>query len=255
MIILLYSYLFITFICWGSFLNAVAYRIIFQEKFSLLTRSQCPHCHMKIAWYDLLPVISFCALKGRCRQCKHSISTLYPFIELLTACTLTWLAYTPQSQYFFAYFLFFSALIITVRTDLERMLVSRFFTLWLVPLGIFLSAMKWLPISPVMSIGGALIGYVALFLCNKLFKSITKKDGLGEGDMDLLALIGSFTGIYGVWITLLVGSILGSILGISLILFGKLTKDQPMPFGPFLALGAILSVMLYDSLAKLFFCY
>lgn len=105
-------------------------------------------------------------------------------------------------SYFFAYFIFFSALIVTIRSDLETMLISRFVTLFLIPLGFIASATNCLPISLMQSVVGAVGGYAILFGFAFFFFKITNKEGIGQGDVELLALIGSFTGFMGSWVSL-----------------------------------------------------
>ena len=228
------------FLCWGSFLNMVGYRIINDESFKR-PRSFCPKCKTNLKTTDLIPIISWFLLKGKCRYCKLNISILYPLIELITTILLTYLFF--NSQYFFAYFCLFSALIISIRTDLEHLLISRLFTLYLVPLGFIFSFFGLLPISLSESLIGALAGFSVLFLINKIFYAITKRQGIGEGDFDLLALIGSFTGPIGVFYSIFIASILGSIIGIILIILKKHTLQSKLPFGPFLALGAMLFIL------------
>jgi len=238
------------FLCWGSFLNFLAHRLI-SGKNILSKRSICPSCKKSIAWYDNIPIISWIALKGHCRNCKKKISILYPFIELFTATSLTLLYKTVDSHYFFAYFIFFSALIVSIRSDLETMLLSRFVTLFLVPLGLLFSWLHLLPIGLIDSALGILLGYGFLFILSKLFYLLTKRDGLGQGDLELLAFIGSFLGIVGCWISLFLGSILGSIVGILYISIKKQPKTVKIPFGPFLAFGAICFVLFGDKLKLL----
>ncbi|NRB21709.1 prepilin peptidase [Candidatus Dependentiae bacterium] len=213
-------------------------------------RSACPHCHENIAWHDNIPVLSWILLCGKCRSCSKPISVLYPIVELLTALvfTLLWL-YIPH-VYFFSYAFFFSALIVSIRSDIETMLISRFVTLFLVPVGFFLSALGFLPITMIQSILGALAGYFSLYLFAKLFEWFTGKKGMGQGDLDLLAFIGSFIGPLGCWFVITIGSIIGSIWGISSILFLKKSKSTKIPFGPFLALGAISYVFLQDTVLQ-----
>jgi len=230
------------FLCWGSFLNVVAYRLIHEVSF-IRPRSYCPHCRHNLAWYDLLPVVSWIMLKGRCRYCHAPITFLYPLIEILTALIMILLVTFVPYHYMFAYFIFFSALIITIRSDLETMLISRFVSLYLVPLGFLFSALGMLPLSLTESILGALIGWSLLYLTDKLFFLITKKEGLGQGDIDLLTFIGSFVGIYGCWITLLASSLIGSILGGMYMIITGSGRMVKIPFGPFLALGALISVL------------
>jgi leader peptidase (prepilin peptidase)/N-methyltransferase len=183
-------------------------------------------------------------LKGSCRYCNKSISWLYPFIELLTVILFLLLLLLVPLHYFFSYFVFFSALIVSIRTDLDQMLISRYVTLFLIPLGFILSWFELLPISLPQSIFGALAGYGLLKAIAHLFYRSTGKEGLGQGDMDLLAFIGSFTGIYGCWISLLLASIIGSLIGILyLALTKQSTQHTRIPFGPFLALGAMSFVL------------
>lgn len=120
------------------------------------------------------------------------------------------------------------------------MLISRVFSLFMVPLGWTLAYLQMLPLNLKFSIIGAIFGFAILYIFNFVFKLITKKDGMGLGDMDLLALIGAFLGPFGAWATLLIGSVTGSILGVILILLKKTSRDQRIPFGPFLAISAML---------------
>lgn len=240
-------FLLLLFLCWGSFLNVVGHRLIIQE--SVLGRSRCIHCKHRLAWYDTIPLISYIFLHGKCRTCHQSISLLYPFIELLTAVSMLLLYYSSDVDYFLVYFLFFSALIITIRTDLETMLISRLVTLALVPIGFLLSFSDYIPIIPLDSIMGAALGYMCLWFISTIFYLCTHKQGIGEGDFELLACIGAFTGIFGVWTSLLLGSLLGSIIGISYLkLTGTLERHAKLPFGPFLACGAIIYVIFEDSI-------
>lgn len=236
------------FLCWGSFLNVLAYRLI-QGESIIRPRSFCPHCKNCIAWYDNIPVISWLLLCGRCRNCKNNISFLYPFIELLTVVILSLLYTHIPHYYFFSYFVFFSALIVTIRSDFETMLISRFMTIYLAPLGIFLSYHNLLPISATESICGAFFGYSFLFSINWIFKRWRNIDGIGQGDFDLLLYIGSFTGIIGCWMSITIGSLFGSLYGLTtLIRAPRDNHTQPslqttqIPFGPFLSTGAIIFV-------------
>ncbi len=230
--------LFILFLCWGSFLNVVAYRLVRGENVAF-PRSHCPRCHAPIAWYDNIPVVSWLILKGKCRHCREAISPLYPIIELLTATVLT-LLYLAVPQIFFpAYFIFFSALIVSFRSDIETMLISQWVTLFILPLGPLFAFINLLPISAVESLMGAALGYLFLFLIAKIFALLTHKEGMGAGDFELLAFIGAFIGPIGCWLTLLIASIFGSLIGIILIASGG-QRSMKIPFGPFLAIGAII---------------
>lgn len=238
------------FLCWGSFLNVVAYRLIRGQ--GLIHPSACIHCGHPIAWYDNIPLLSFILLYGKCRACGQPISWLYPFIELFTTIVMTLLYLRIDPLYFWGYFFFFSALIVTIRSDLETMLISRWVTIALVPVGIIMSFIDTIPIAPLNSMMGAAVGYLSLWVVGTLFYLITKKDGLGQGDLDLLACIGAFTGIIGVWMTVLLGSLLGSAIGTTALLYqGRFQQYMKIPFGPFLAVGAIIFVLYHGPLLRL----
>lgn len=234
-------------LCWGSFLNVVGHRLINDE--SIITpRSHCPHCKTTLAWYDLIPVFSWVWLRGHCRSCNEPISPLYPFIELLTPLVgILLFVYVPAS-YWFAYFIFFSALIVSVRTDLEHMLISQYMNIFLIPLSIVFCIMDMLPITPYESILGAIGGYSFLYALSYIFRNLTGKECMGDGDLDLLAYIGSCTGIMGCWLTLTIGSLLGSFLGVAYIFYTGRTQATRIPFGPFLATGAIIYVLFQNEI-------
>ena len=239
--------LMILCLIWGSFLNVVAYRWM-QNKSIITPRSCCPYCKKSIAWYDNIPVLSWLLLRGTCRFCKQPISWLYPFIELITAVSLIALYMSVPTIYFPAYALFFSALIITIRTDLEHMLIMQAMTLYLIPVAFALSYAQLLPISLWQSILGTSIGYGSLWSIAQLYYLLTKKQGLGSGDFDLVALIGAFTGLEGILCTLFFGSWIGSIISISYLLFTRKEMNTRIPFAPFLATGAMVYVCLQDSI-------
>jgi leader peptidase (prepilin peptidase)/N-methyltransferase len=279
---------FILSLCWGSFLNVIAHRIAFNKKI-FTKRSICPHCHNIINWYDNIPLISFIFLYGKCRHCKKSISILYPVIELSTAVIITALFikflpsltaqyinninfdnlwntsnplfpvynlsfYTPLQNWssFILLIIFISALIISTRTDLEAMVIPRICTLWLIPVGLLASFFNILNINITYSFFGAITGYMTLKIIALLFKYFTKKEGMGEGDMEFLSMIGSFVGPIGVWFTLMLGSILGCIIGGLYLLIAKKERFTRIPFGPFLSIGTILFLFFEKTLAKLF---
>jgi leader peptidase (prepilin peptidase)/N-methyltransferase len=246
MVIILF--LFMIGLCWGSFLNVVAYRLMQYKSFSLLGRSCCTTCHHTLAWYDLIPLASWIMINGTCRYCHATISWLYPFIELLSGCALVLLTFSLEPSYIIGYCIFFSALIITIRTDSEHMLISQFTSIYLAPLGILLSLFHLLPINPTMSICGALMGYLGLYAVAKMFAAYAGKEGLGQGDIELMACIGAFTGPWGCWTSLFIGSIAGSAFGIIFMLITKKTASVKIPFGPFLALGAMIHVLFYTSI-------
>lgn len=238
-------------LCWGSFLNVVAYRLVTGADI-IRDRSRCPRCNHIIAWYDNFPILSWIILLGKCRHCRQPISLLYPFIELATVGALLSLVNLPL-HYYAAYFIFFSALIVSIRSDLETMLISRFVTIFLIPLAFVCAWMNWLPITLFNSIVGTIMGYGILFVASKLFLWLTNKEGIGQGDLELLAFIGSFVGLVGCWFSLFLGALIGSVLGVLYITIYNQSREVRIPFGPFLALGAIIYVLFQERL--LFFIF
>ncbi len=242
--------IFLMALCWGSFLNALGYRIIRGQ--SIIGRSRCPYCKKVIAWYDLIPVFSWLYLRGKCRSCKKPISALYPFIELLTALLFCLIALYIEPRYWFGDGLFFSALIVTIRTDFEKMLISRYMTWGMIPFGFGLSAVGLLPITLLQSTTGMVFGYSMLWITARIFRAVRKLEGIGEGDLDLLALIGAFTGPLGAWVALFLGSLLGSVVGVIAMMQQRRTRVK-IAFGPWLAAGAIIYVFTQQFINELLF--
>ncbi|HVX00868.1 MAG TPA: prepilin peptidase [Candidatus Babeliaceae bacterium] len=234
---------FLLFLCWGSFLNVLAYRMLEGYDWVKL-RSFCTGCKRTIAWYDLIPVFSWLLLRAQCRYCKAFISWLYPFIELLTALSFLALYWYVDPRYWLGYGVLFSALIVTIRTDIETFFILRMATLGIMPIGIVLSIFNALPVTVAESIGGALVGYCLLWLARWLFYRLLGQEGMGQGDLDLLAAIGAFIGPLGVWCCLVLGSLLGSLIGIILLSYkGYYSRFFKIPFGPFLAVGAMVYIL------------
>lgn len=237
--------------CWGSFLNVVATRLLHDVPLSK-KRSACFSCQQTIAWYDLIPVFSWFILKGRCRSCRGPISWLYPFIELLTAVLCLALYLSIPAAYLAPYGLFISALIVTIRTDLEAMVILRYFSLWLMPLGWFFAGAGLLPITLIESLLGSLAGYSILALPAYIFKKVRGIEGMGDGDPELLAMIGAFLGPLGAWFSVLIGSVIGSCVGIALALAGRSLQETKIPYGPLLAAGALGYLFFSDYVLSLF---
>jgi leader peptidase (prepilin peptidase) / N-methyltransferase len=154
---------------------------------------------------------------------------------------------------FFAYFLFFSALIVTIRSDWETMLISRFMTLYLIPLALAAAFLGYLPLSPTESIVGACFGYGFLYSIDMLFYYIRGIRGIGEGDFELLAFVGACTGPLGLWFAVLCGSLLGLVGAVGIMVFhGSFDVQKKIPFGPFLSVGAIAWVLWRQNIMALF---
>ncbi len=243
--------IFLFGLCWGSFLNVLATRILHHRKF-FTKRSYCPSCKHTIAWQDNLPLLSFLLLRGQCRHCKAPISWLYPATELVTGLLAVSLyAVTAEPLTYAAYALFFTGLVAATRTDLEAMLIPQLFSLGLIPLGLVAAWFGLIQISFLESILGSLVGYGVLWLIAQLFLKITKREGMGAGDYDLLAGIGAWIGPVGVWLTLMIASSVGTLLGIIYLYGTKQSRSLRIPFGPFLALGAIAYLFFHRTLLSL----
>ena len=246
------------FLCWGSFLNVMAYRILYGVPFfgPNSARSRCPHCKQVIAWYDLIPVVSWLLLRARCRWCTAPISWLYPLIELLALLSLGGLYAYVSPHYWLAYGILFSALIITIRTDLEAFIILRPFTLGILPLGVFFSYFGLLPITSTSSILGAILGFFLLGSVRYGYYWYTGEHGMGDGDPELLATIGAFVGPMGCWLALMIGSCMGSLVGLCLFWrYGAEARKKPLPFGPFLAIGAFIAVIFQEQIMLLLTAY
>lgn len=169
----------------------------------------------------------------------------YPFFEwFMTVC---FFGILHNKIYFWPYFFLFSALGITIQTDLTHMVISRFVSLYLAPTGVILSAFGFLPLCWAESLIASVIGYLFFYTINKIFFFIKKQDGLGQGDIDLMALIGAYTGLLGIWFSILFGSFVGMLAALY-VMSRKKTSLTCLPFGPSLALATIIFVLLKNQI-------
>lgn len=244
-------HIFILGLCWGSFLNVVAYRLLHGGSI-IWGRSKCPSCKTYIAWYDLIPLFSWIYLRGQCRTCHASISYLYPLIEIGTALFFFLAALRVPSELLPATLLFISYLMINIRTDLEVWLLLRYFTLGLIPLGIIATVSTPMPITFLESIIGAIGGYGMLWIVRWVHTKSTGTIGMGQGDLELLAGIGAWVGLFGAWITLTLASIIALCSAGIYFLFTR-TSFSKMPFGPFLSIGGIIIFLFYQTFLQFFF--
>lgn len=255
-------FLIIIFACYGSFLNSFAYRLI-NNKSLLTKRSYCPHCYKTIKFYDLIPIVSFFLLRAKCRNCKKKISILYPIIEILSSLIFTSLILFINPKYWFSYFIFFSSLIIIIRTDFETMLISLYTTLYLVPIAFLLSYFNFTELTFTESFIGAIFGYFFVLILVKIYSLFInrKREMIGFGDLDLLSLIGSFSGINGVINSLFLGSFLSIIAFIFISIFNKIDnledlRNYKIRFGPWLSISSILYIFFkQDHLGLFLFDY
>ena len=199
-------------------------------------------------WSALLRHIAFFLIKD-CFEKKNN-TPLIAWFDLVGS--IYWLiaAYYITS-YIFAYFIFLSALYITIYTDSKALLISRFVSLYLAPLGTIFATLQFLPIHFLESFFAGLIFYSLFWVINKIFFLYKGQNGIGQGDFELIACIGAFTGFLGCWFTILFGSIIGTILSGIYIVCSKKNNPQ-LPFGSFLAFGSSIFVIFeYQIFQKL----
>jgi len=252
----------------GSFLNVVAYRLpLMMERdwklechefleleqpkleddllsLNLSTpASACPHCGHKIRFWENIPVISYIFLKAKCSSCAKTISIQYPIVELLTGMASVAVAYTfgPSLQTL-AGLIFTWVLIALTLIDLKKQLLPDDITLPLLWGGILIS-FYGLFTNLNDSVIGAIAGYLILWSVYQLFKLLTKKEGMGFGDFKLLAALGAWLGYSYLPQIILVSSVVGSVIGITMIVVGKNEQQQPIPFGPYLAAAGWIALL------------
>jgi leader peptidase (prepilin peptidase)/N-methyltransferase len=225
----------------GSFLNVCIYRLPRQESI-VWPGSHCPACSHPIAWYDNVPLLSYLVLLGRCRHCAIRIPWRYPVVEALNASGyvgLVWF-FGPGWQAV-AYGLLYSALLVVAGTDLTHKIIPNVITFPGMVVGL-VSAATVLPLGLVNGLIGLLVGGGILWLLAWASPYLFGKEGMGGGDIKLLAMIGAFLGWKPALITIMVGSFLGSLVGITLIAVRVIRREDYVPFGPFLVCGAVVAL-------------
>ncbi|NGZ27079.1 MAG: prepilin peptidase [Magnetococcales bacterium] len=230
----------------GSFLNVCIHRLPLEEEV-VFTPSHCPHCNQAIHWWDNIPLLSWLALRGRCRHCKQGISLQYPLVELSAALLalhlylrfgLTWEALALVV-------LGFAFIVLTV-IDLFHYILPDVITKPGIAIGLLFATPAYfgLPLlgkpfpAPTDAWLGALIGGGGLWSFAWLFERFTGREGMGMGDVKLLALIGAWMGWQALPFTLFAASLLGSIVGVTWILIWGRDRHLPIPFGPYLTISS-----------------
>lgn len=231
----------------GSFLNVCIHRLPRRESIAW-PGSHCPTCAQAIAWYDNIPLLSYLILRGRCRHCAVRIPIRYPVIEVLNS-----MGYVALLWFFgpgwptVAYGLLYSALLVVAGTDLSHKIIPNAITFPGIAVGL-LSAATVLPLGFVNGLIGLLVGGGILWLLAWASPYLFGKEGMGGGDIKLLAMIGAFLGWKPALMTIMVGSFLGSLVGISLIAARVIKREDYIPFGPFLVCGALVALFFGQSI-------
>lgn len=271
---LVYTLIAILGACIGSFINMAAYRIpkilyfnwfcecyAFLElkpKFSKLPelklnllspRSHCPACKKNIAFFDNFPIISYLWLKSKCRNCKQSIPIIYPLTEIVTTIASLLVVYKLGINYILIFGLLLTwVLILQAVIDIKEYIIPDELTLPMLWLGLIINNFKMFT-QLEHAIIGAVAGYLIFWIIFWIFKFITGKEGIGYGDFKFLAMLGAWFGYEKLLLIVLISSAIGSIVGGLLIVFFKHSKEQPLSFGPYLAIAGWLT-MLWGNLIQ-----
>jgi leader peptidase (prepilin peptidase)/N-methyltransferase len=231
----------------GSFLNVCICRLPKEESI-VFPGSHCPQCSKPIRWYDNIPLVSYLLLRGKCRHCHRSISMQYPLVEGITALLslLLFITFGPSLSYV-VYFSFTAALVVITMIDLHHQIIPDVISLPGIGVGLLAS---WIlpPASVVNALLGVLLGGGSLFLVATFYQWLFKREGMGGGDVKLLAMIGAFLGWKAVILTILLSSLIGSVVGIAVMIWKGRDFKYAIPFGPFLSLGAVISLFFGEDL-------
>jgi leader peptidase (prepilin peptidase) / N-methyltransferase len=231
----------------GSFLNVCIYRLPRGESVAW-PGSHCTVCSHPIAWYDNLPLVSYLVLLGRCRHCASQIPWRYPAVEALNAIgyvALLW--FFGPGWHTVAYAALYSALLVVAGTDLSHKIIPNAITFPGMAVGL-VSAATVLPIGLANSVIGLVVGSGILWLLAWASPYLFGKEGMGGGDIKLLGMIGAFLGWKPALMTIMVGSFLGSVVGLTLIAARVIKREDYIPFGPFLVCGALVALFFGQSI-------
>lgn len=246
------AWLFPTFavlfgLVWGSFLNVVIYRLPLGR--SLVSpRSRCPSCAKPVAAYDNVPLLSYVLLGGRCRRCKASIAVRYPIIEATVgAASLSSFLLHGVSLDYLAELAFVAAMVALIFIDFDHQILPNSITLPGAALGLALAGPR-AEITLLEAVLGALLGAGLLLLVSEVYFRLRKVEGLGFGDVKMMGTVGAFVGWKGVLLTLFLGSLSGTLVGLLVMAASKGDLRTKLPFGTFLGMGAIATVYLGDPL-------
>ncbi|MFB2873359.1 prepilin peptidase [Aeromonas jandaei] len=270
---LYFSLVFLFSLMIGSFLNVVIHRLPimlerewqaeYRSYFSpdeeqateprynlMVPRSACPHCGHAITALENIPLLSWLWLKGRCSECQAPISARYPLVELLTALLSVAVAMVISPGWgTLAALLLTWVLVALTFIDLDKMLLPDQLTLPLLWGGLLFNLIGGFA-TLADAVIGAMAGYLVLWCLYWAFKLLTGKEGMGYGDFKLLAALGAWLGWQALPIILLLSSLVGAIIGISLIALRKHHQGNPIPFGPYLAIAGWIALLWGDTITR-----
>ena len=232
----------------GSFLNVCIHRIPRGQSLNS-PPSRCPFCEYRLRWIDNIPVLSYLLLGGRCRKCRARISIRYPIVELITmALFVIHGVVFGWSALLVPRLVFACAMVVLFAIDLEHQLLPNAITLPGIVVGLIASAV--LPPGIVDALIGAAIGGGVLWLIGEAYFRYSGQEGMGGGDVKMLAMIGAFLGWKLVLVTLVLSSVAGSLIGLSVIVLRKGGMKYALPYGTFLALGALVASLAGDAIVN-----
>jgi leader peptidase (prepilin peptidase)/N-methyltransferase len=251
----------------GSFLNVCVYRLP-RDLSVVRPRSFCPSCEAQIAWYDNIPVLSYVLLRGRCRRCGAGISWRYPAVELITGLLFAWAVWMWGPTLEAAKYCLFSAIVVAlVASDVEERILPDELTLggalagfvlaWFVPINGGLARLiapgihNPRALSLIEAALGAGVGAGSILLVAKVYELVRRREGMGFGDVKMVAMLGAFLGLQGSLLTLILGSMAGGVGGLLYILMtGEDASTYPLPFGAFLGVAGIGVAMFGEALLR-----
>jgi len=233
----------------GSFLNVCIFRLP-AETSIVKPSSRCPYCRHPIRYYDNIPIISYILLGGKCRDCGGKISWRYPLVELITG-LLSLLLFIKfgLTLKFLAFFIFTAVLIVITFIDLDHQIIPDVLSLPGIPVfflaAVFIVKLPWMEALLGLLIGGGVLLTIAL-----VYELISKREGMGGGDIKLLAMIGGFLGWKSLIFLLLFSSFSGAIIGVAAMIIKKQDTKYAVPFGPFLSAAAVAYIFAGDAFMK-----
>ncbi|MGD9765807.1 MAG: A24 family peptidase [Candidatus Binatia bacterium] len=233
----------------GSFLNVCIHRLPSGQSLAF-PASHCPHCQAPIKPYDNIPILSYIVLARRCRSCGTRIAWRYPFVEILAGIAAVAVVYTfGPTAYALLMFAFLAALIAITFIDLDHQIIPDAITLPGMFVGFAASLLFGAP-SWSASLAGILLGGGILWVVAAVYEWLTGREGMGGGDIKLLAMIGAFLGWKAILVTLLLASLLGTVVGVLVMAVRGRDTKMAIPFGPFLAIGATCALFWGDALIQ-----
>lgn len=239
----------------GSFLNVVILRLPDPDKSVVFPASHCPKCSTPLNWYENIPILSYIFLRGKCKHCGVSISLQYPGVEFVMALLSAALLYRFNlSLAFAAFFVFSAALLVIIVIDIHHQIIPDKISLPGIVAGflfsLFSDTVTWQSSLIGLLVGGGVLYAVAMF-----YFMLRKIDGMGGGDIKLLAMIGAWLGWQSLPFVIFVSSLSGSVIGLIAMAYQKKGGHTRIPFGPFLSIAALLFLFFSESILYYFQLY